>query len=158
MDEKVVPAKSNETAIRSPAAVAFDRVSVTVRVAPEVAFTWTNETLADALTVTLDVPLWPSLVAVIVTGPPAATPVTTPLPLTVASAVLLEAQVITRPVSTFPPASFVVAVSGTVPPTTTDAGLGATVTVATGTGAPAPAGRSAAMMIAQPELAVAVAA
>ncbi len=88
-----------------------------------------------AVTVTAAVPLWPSLVAVIVTGPPAATPVTTPLPSTVATDVLLDAQVIARPVSTFPFASFVVAVSCTVPPATTDAGFGVTVTAATGTGA-----------------------
>src|SRR5437879_10431552 len=51
-------------------------------------------------------PLWPSLVAVIVAGPPA-TPVASPLPLTVATAVLLLAHVTIRPVSVFPAASLV---------------------------------------------------
>ncbi len=69
----------------------------------------------------------------IVTGPPAATPVTRPLLLTVASEVLPEVHVITRPVSTFPFASFVVAVSCTVWPAVTLAVAGATVTEATGT-------------------------
>jgi hypothetical protein len=45
-----------------------------------------------AVTVTLDVPLFPELVAVIV-AEPAATPVTTPLELTVAATALLVDQV-----------------------------------------------------------------
>src|SRR2546426_12836426 len=69
-----------------------------------------------------------------VTGPPAATPVTTPLPLTVARAALLVAHVTVRPVSTVPLASFVVAVSCTVCPTWTVAVAGVTVTEATDTG------------------------
>ena len=59
------------------------------------------------------VPLLPSLVAVIVTDP-AATPVTSPLALTVAIAVLLLAQVTVRPDSALPAESFGVAVSCTV--------------------------------------------
>jgi hypothetical protein len=73
---------------------------------------------------------------VIVTGPPDATAVTKPLPSTVAAAVLLEAQVTERPVSTFPFASFVTAVSccvGAIPRTRLTV-AGVTVTVATGTG------------------------
>jgi hypothetical protein len=75
----------------------------------------------------------PSLVAVIV-AVPAATPVTTPVAETVATPVALELHVTMRPVSTLPPASFVVAVSDCVAPTNTLAEPGLTVTVATGTG------------------------
>jgi hypothetical protein len=63
------------------------------------------------ITVIVAVPDWPSLVAVIVTGLPTATPVTTPVALTVATAALLVVQVIVRPVSVLPLASFVVAMS-----------------------------------------------
>src|SRR2546428_99253 len=48
--------------------------------------TWSNCELPGAVTVTAAVPLRPSLVAVIVTGPPAATPVTSPLASTLATA------------------------------------------------------------------------
>ncbi|HYS59089.1 MAG TPA: hypothetical protein VEM27_00760, partial [Gemmatimonadales bacterium] len=48
---------------------------------PELGVTVTAATGAT-VTVTLAVPLCPSLVAVIVTGPPAATPLTSPLPFT----------------------------------------------------------------------------
>src|SRR6266853_1043568 len=89
----------------------------------------------DAVRTVIDaVPLLPSLVAVIVTGPPAATPVTRPLPFTLAIVLSLDCQVITRPVSGLPLASFGVAVSCTVPPTATLAEAGVTVTEATGTG------------------------
>src|SRR5256886_16264711 len=50
----------------------------------------------EACTVTTAAPLFPSLVAAIVADP-AARPVTSPAPLTVATLVLLEAQVTTRP-------------------------------------------------------------
>src|SRR4029077_6110584 len=86
-----------------------------------------------AFTVIADVPLLPSDVAVIV-AVPTATAVTSPLPSTVATAVLLLAQVTTRPDSGLPFASFGVAVSCTVSPTTTLAGAGVTVTEATGAG------------------------
>src|SRR5206468_1704832 len=93
-------------------------------------------TVTDAtgtvLTVIVAVPLCPSLVAVIVAAP-AVTPVTTPLPLTVATAVLLLPQLTGRPDNGLPLASFGVAVSCTVWPTCTDAVLGLTVTDATGT-------------------------
>jgi len=93
-------------------------------------------TVTDAtgmgVTVIADVPLLPSLVAVRVLEP-AATPLTKPLPFTVAAAVLLLDQAMARPVSTAPVESFVVAVSCSVCPTVTEPGLGETVTVATGT-------------------------
>src|SRR2546427_3157243 len=106
---------------------------------------WPAGTLADAgltvtdatgtpLTVMLAVPLCPSLVAVIVTGPPAATPLTSPLPFTLAIALLLDCQVMTRPVNGFPFASLGVAVSCNVLPTATLPDAGVTVTEATGTG------------------------
>src|SRR5438445_10631413 len=87
---------------------------------------------ATAVTVIVAVPFFPSLVAVIVAAP-AATPVTTPLPFTVATAVLPLAQVTTRPASGFPLASLGVAVSCTVWPTGTLAVAGLTATDATGT-------------------------
>src|SRR3989440_11129514 len=90
-----------------------------------------NCDVPGAATVIADVPLCPSLVAVIVADP-AATPVTSPLPLTVAAAVLLLCQVTVRPASVLPFASLGVAVSCTVPPTGTVADAGATVTHATG--------------------------
>jgi hypothetical protein len=62
------------------------------------------------VTVTADVPLLPSLVAVIVADP-AATPVTSPVALTVAIGGAPELHVTTRPVSTPPIESSVVAVS-----------------------------------------------
>src|SRR5689334_7000669 len=94
----------------------------------------TRTTVALApVTVTADVPLWPSLVAVIVTGPPAATPVTSPLLLTLAVVLSLDCHVITRPANGLPFASFGVAVSWTEPPTATLAVGGVTVTEATGT-------------------------
>jgi len=91
----------------------------------------------DALggvTVMADVPLWPSLVAVIVTGPPGATPVTSPLPFTLAIVALLDCQVIVRPVNGLPFAPLGVAASCNVLPTATLPDAGLTVTEATGTG------------------------
>jgi hypothetical protein len=79
-----------------------------------------------------DVPLIPSLVAVIV-AEPAATPVTNPLALTVATAELLLAHVTTRPESAAPFTSFGVAVNCTVPPAVTVPVAGLTVKEATGT-------------------------
>jgi hypothetical protein len=96
-----------------------------------------GETLTDATgtaeTVTLAVPLFPSLVAVIV-AEPAATPVTTPLDETVAIPVLELDHVTVRPVSTLLFASRAVAVSCTVWPTVTLGAAGETLTDATGTG------------------------
>src|SRR3989449_941127 len=79
-----------------------------------------------------DVPLCPSLVAVIVADP-TATPLTSPLPLTVATAALSLDQEITRPDNGLPFASLGVAVSCTVAPCWTLAGDGLTVTEVTGT-------------------------
>src|SRR5205809_191774 len=93
-----------------------------------------NCDVPGGVTVIADVPLCPSLVAVIVTGPPAATPLTSPLPFTLAIALLLDCQVTTRPVNGLPFASLGVAVSCTVLPTATPAVAGVTVTDATGTG------------------------
>src|SRR5207249_3930673 len=91
-----------------------------------------TDATGTTLTVRAAVPLLPSLVAVMV-AEPAATPVTSPLPFTVATPVLLLAQVTTRPVRTAPPASFGVAESCTVCPTCTLGAAGLTVTDATGT-------------------------
>jgi hypothetical protein len=79
-----------------------------------------------------DVPLWPSLVAVIV-AVPAALPVTSPLELTVATLVFELAHVTTRPVNGLPLASFGVAVSCVLPPGARLADEGLTTTLATGT-------------------------
>src|SRR5256712_13967195 len=92
-----------------------------------------NCDVPGGVTVIADVPLCPSLVAVIVIGPPAATPVTSPLPFTLAIALLLDCQGMTRPVNGLPFASLGVAVSCTVPPTATPAVAGETVNDATGT-------------------------
>src|SRR5438552_18843029 len=86
----------------------------------------------DVVTVMAAVPLFPSLVALIVTEP-GVTPVTRPLVLTAATAVLELDHVTVRPESGFPPASLGVAVSCTVWPACTDAEGGVTSTVATGT-------------------------
>src|SRR2546421_1196196 len=90
-----------------------------------------NCDVPGARTVIADVPLGPSLVAVIVADPggPA---VTSPLPLPVAAAVLLVCQVTVRPASELPFASLGVAVSCTVLPVVTVADAGVTVTEATG--------------------------
>ena len=83
-------------------------------------------------TVTAEVPLWPSLVAVIIADP-AVTPATRPLELTVATLVLPLDHVTVRPDSGLPLASFGAAVSCTVWPVSTLADAGLTVTDATGT-------------------------
>src|SRR5207237_2598245 len=84
------------------------------------------------VTVIDEVPLFPSLVAVIV-AEPGVTPDTSPLLLTVATVVVELDHVTVRPESGFPPASFGVAVSCTVWPDCTEAEGGVTSTVATGT-------------------------
>src|SRR3989442_103905 len=61
-------------------------------------------------------------------------PLTSPLPVTVATAGLLDAQLTVRPVRVLPFASLRVAVSWTVWPVDTEAGAGVTVTDATGAG------------------------
>src|SRR5256885_2786371 len=84
------------------------------------------------VTVTVDVPLFPSLVAAIV-AKPAVRPVTRPFVPTAATAVLLLDQVTTRPVSVLPVESFVTAASCWVLPTLMLADAGLSVTEATGT-------------------------
>jgi hypothetical protein len=84
------------------------------------------------VTVTVDVPLFPSAVAVIV-AEPGARAVTTPVVETVAAALLLEVQVTGRSVTTVPLASFTVIDSAAVSPTCRLAVGGCVVTLATGT-------------------------
>src|SRR5207302_4276116 len=84
------------------------------------------------VTVTADLPLFPSLVAVIV-AEPAATPLANPLAETVAMAALLVPHVTTRPLRAVPFACFGVAVNWVVAPTVRLAVAGLTVTDATGT-------------------------
>src|SRR5438552_1975726 len=112
------------------------RVVVSCTVAPTSTTAVAGLTVTDATgtiaTVTLAVPLFPSLVAVIVADP-AATPVTSPAADTVAIAVFELVQLITRPLSTLPAASLVTALSCVVAPTTTVAVAGFTTTEATGT-------------------------
>src|SRR5207248_1425680 len=87
----------------------------------------------DDVTVMAAVPLFPSLVALIVMEP-GVTPLTRPLVLTVATDVLELDHVTVRPESGFPPASLGVPVSCTVWPACTEAVAGVTSTDATGTG------------------------
>src|SRR6266487_3560759 len=77
------------------------------------------------VTVIAAVPFWPSQLAMIV-AVPAAPPVTSPFPLTEATAALLVAHVTIRPLNGLPFASFGVAVSCTVCPTATLAAAGLT--------------------------------
>jgi hypothetical protein len=83
------------------------------------------------VTVIVDEPDFPSLVAVTV-AVPAETPVTLPVASTVATCVAPLAQTTERPVSTCWFASYVTALSGVVPPTTIVAVEGITETDATG--------------------------
>ena len=69
-----------------------------------------TEATGALVTVKADVPLCPSLVAMIV-AEPVATPVTNPFAEAVAAAALLVAQVTTRPLRAVPFASFGVAVN-----------------------------------------------
>ncbi|HRP08780.1 MAG TPA: hypothetical protein PLL69_09875 [Gemmatimonadales bacterium] len=73
------------------------------------------------------------MVAVMVTGPPAATPVTSPEALTDATAGLLLDQVVVRPVRVAPAADLAVAVSCVVAPMSMLLVPGSRTTVATGT-------------------------
>jgi hypothetical protein len=79
-----------------------------------------------------DVPVFPSLVAVITTGGPAATAVTKPVDETVACTGSFDDQVTTRPLRTLPLMSWSVAVSECVRPTVRVTDDGLTITVATG--------------------------
>src|SRR5437016_2688002 len=89
-----------------------------------------TEATGTTATVTVALPAFPSLVAVIV-AEPAALLVTRPLGPTVATAVLLLPHVTVRPVSALPAESFGVAVSCTVCPTRMLAVAGETATEAT---------------------------
>src|SRR2546426_424177 len=91
-----------------------------------------TDATGTGVTVIVEVPLFPSLVAVIVADP-GVTPETSPLLLTAATAVLELDHVTVRPESGAPFASFGVAVSCTVWPACTEAPGGVTSTVATGT-------------------------
>src|SRR2546430_2668656 len=112
--------------------------AVSCRVAPSWTLAGAGVTSTDAtgtgVMVTEDVPLLPSLVAVMVMGPPTVFPVTRPVASTVAIARSVVCQVTTRPLNEFPFASLGVAVSWTVVPAFTGAGRGVTSTVATGIG------------------------
>ena len=85
------------------------------------------------VTVTAAIPLFPSLVAVIV-AEPAATAVTKPLGDAAATAGLVDVQATMRPLSTLPAESVVAAASCTDPPTCTLAVAGLTTTDATAAG------------------------
>lgn len=89
-----------------------------------------TEETGTSVTVIVDVPLFPSLVAVIV-AEPGATAVTRPEAETVAAAVALDDHVTVRPVRTLPPPSRTVAVSCDVFVTRSVAVLGETETVET---------------------------
>jgi len=90
-----------------------------------------TEATGTVVTVRVAVPLWPSLVAVIVADPTALV-VTKPLALTAATAALFDAQVTTRPASGPPVESLGTAVSCVDLPTVIVADEGVTVTEATG--------------------------
>src|SRR5687767_12319387 len=83
------------------------------------------------VTVTVAVPLFPATDAVIVTGPPAATPVTTPAGDTVAMDALLVVHVTTCPDMIALPWSRTIAVSGVGPPIDTDVAAGEIETLVT---------------------------
>jgi hypothetical protein len=104
-------------------------------VCPVVKLLEPNDTVTDAtgtaVTVRLDWPVIPSLVATML-ALPTLTAVTSPELLTVATAVFELVHVIVRPVSTFPLASFNTAVACVVCPTTRLLEPNETVTVATG--------------------------
>jgi hypothetical protein len=85
------------------------------------------------LIVSVALPVFPSLIAMICTEP-APTAVTTPAGDTVASALLPELHVTLRPVRMLPDASRVVAVACVVWPRVMDVEASETVTIATGTG------------------------
>jgi hypothetical protein len=118
-----------------PLASSVVAVSCCVLPTPRVAAAGVTVTLATGGgdTVMVEVPVFVSLVAVIV-ALPVATAVTSPLALTVALVASDVAHVTTRPVSVLPLASSVVAVSCCVAKMASVAVVGATVTLATGIG------------------------
>jgi hypothetical protein len=126
--------------VRSVTTVPFTSLTVAASVVVLPAMTLTvagvTVTLPTGMevTVTVALPLLPSLVAVIV-AEPAATPVTTPVAETVATPVLLDDQVTVRSSRVTPFASFTVATNGVVCPTVTLGVAGDTTTLPTGAGA-----------------------
>ena len=112
-------------------------VTASVVVVPATRFLLVGATVTlptgAAETVSAALPDFASLVAVIV-AVPGETAVATPLPDTVATAVLLDAQVTARSVTTTPLASFTTAVNDVVCPTVAEAVAGCTTTLPTGTG------------------------
>jgi hypothetical protein len=119
----------------APAASLAAAVSWVVDATRNVADGGVTSTLATGTTTTLiaELPLCPSLVAVMVADP-AATALTRPLAETVATPAASLDQTMARPVRTFPAESLVMALSWTVPPAVTLADGGVTVTDFTGTG------------------------
>src|SRR5436309_3385268 len=111
-------------------------VALSCTVCPTRMLAVTGETATEAtgtsVTVTAALPAFPSLVAVIV-AVPTTTLVTSPLPLTVATLVLLLDHITVRPVRVPPAESFRVAVSCTVCPTVRLAVAGEIASEATGT-------------------------
>jgi len=109
-------------------------VALSWALAPTASVSLLGETVTEetgtSVTEMVDVPLFPSLVAVIV-AEPGATAATRPDAETVAAAVALEDHVTVWPESTFPPASRTVAVSCDVLLTLSVAELGETDTDAT---------------------------
>jgi hypothetical protein len=114
-------------------------VAVTGCVPPTLSWTVMGDTSTEAtdaavaFTVTVELPVFPSTVAVIVVVP-AATPVTTPPAATVAIDGALLDHDTTRPLRIFPLASRAVTLNGIARPTSTLAAAGVTCTAATGTG------------------------
>jgi hypothetical protein len=102
--------------------------------------------MTGALTVTGVLPVFPSLVPVML-ALPAAIPVTRPVELTVATDELLELQVMLRPLSAFPIASVKTAVACVVCPCVIVGDARRTVTVATGTGGTGGTGGTVAVVV-----------
>jgi hypothetical protein len=153
----IVTGPPTATLVTSPAAetlaiAGFDEAQVTTRprrVLPSASFSavascldsprridvvfglTTTVATGAAVTVTAAAPLTPPLVAVIVTGPPGATPDTNPPVVTVATDVFALLQVTVWPARVVPLASLRVAASCLVAPTTTDVLDGTTSMVAT---------------------------
>jgi hypothetical protein len=125
--------------VRSVTTVPFTSLTVATRVvvfpAMMLAVVGATATLATGMlvTVTAELPLLPSLVAVTV-AVPEATPVTTPLDETVATPVLLDDHTTVRSSTVTPFASFTVTVKAVVCPAVTLAVAGVTATLPTGTG------------------------
>src|SRR3989442_4986689 len=111
-------------------------VAVSCTVCPAATLAGAGVTVTEAtgatVTVTVAVPLFPSLVAVSV-AVPGATALTSPVADTVATPAALVVHVTARPVNTLPAESLGVAVSCTVCPTVRLDEVGLTVTDATGT-------------------------